>query len=89
MGVNHTRRLKPFKSFLTERYRNAGQQRALGKALNEEQSDDTVISDAASITIGGELSPNEQETMIDGFIKHIKAMSGGAYSVIALAVALE
>jgi hypothetical protein len=42
MGVNHTRRLKPFKSFLTERYRNAGQQRALGKALNEEQSEDTL-----------------------------------------------
>ena len=64
----------------------------MGKALSEEvlqQSDDTVIADATSIIIGGKLSANEQETMIDGFIKNIKAMSGGGYSVIALAVALE
>jgi hypothetical protein len=45
MGVHYTRGLKPFKSFLPERYRDARQKRALGKALSEEvleQSDEIV-----------------------------------------------
>ena len=95
MSVNHTipnRRLKPFKQFLAENCRGARKARPFGKTLREEtpeESDDTVITGAATTIIGSELSAKERKSMVDGFIKDVNALSDEGYSVIAMAVALD
>jgi hypothetical protein len=94
MGGNHTkqkRRLKPFKHFVAERFRGTRQWRASGNALNEaiEESDDAVITDAASVIIGSELSASERKSLSDGFVSDIKQMCKSGRSIVAIAVALE
>jgi hypothetical protein len=95
MGVNHTipkRPLKPFRQFLPESFRDARQARASGNALKEEafeESNDAVITDAATVFIGSELSLTERKSLKDGFVDDIREMCDDGRSLVAIAVALE
>ena len=89
MGINHTipnRPLKPFRSFLAERYRNTGQRKALGKALVEEALEGTITG-ASAILIDSTDSDKERADAIKGFAKEIANMSGEL--IVAIAVVAD
>jgi hypothetical protein len=94
MGVDHTiqrRPLKPFRQFLPESFRGTRHGRASANALNEviEASNDAVITDAAMVIIGSELSVSERKSLSDGFANDLKEMRARGGSIIAIAVASE
>jgi len=82
MGVNHSRpkrQLKPFRKLIAER---------CGGALSEEVAE-RVIMEAKAVVIGNDISPNERESIIEGFCEAIRTMNNSGSRIIATAVVVK
>ena len=55
----------------------------------QEETDDSEITDAATVIIGSELSTSERRSLSDEFVTGIEKMSERGSTIIAIAVALE
>ena len=86
MRVNHTipkRPLRPFKSFVPERYRSKPQERPLGRVMTEETFEMT-ITQASAIVIDSTSTDEERAKAINDFAEDIANMSGER--IVAIAV---
>jgi hypothetical protein len=79
--------LRKFKSFIRDR-QNPVSGRAEQNVLMEE-TDDTDITDAATVFIGSELSVSERKSLSYDFVNDVKEMCNGGRSIMAIAVALK
>jgi hypothetical protein len=80
------RRLKPFRQVISERYRGSDMRQGLGRALSE-QASEMVVTDASTVLIGSDTTPEEREELIDGFAADISNMSGR--QIVAIAIVLN
>jgi hypothetical protein len=78
--------LKPFRHFLVKGNRSSKNKEALGRALREERQNLT-ITDATTILIGNDLTPEERADMIELFAADIHNLRGK--QVIAVAVVCD
>jgi hypothetical protein len=79
--------LRKFREFILDRQRTVS--RGLEPNVLEEETDDQDITDAATVIIGSDLSTDERQALRDDFVNHIRKMSKGEGTIIAIAVALE
>jgi hypothetical protein len=85
MEVNQSkpnRRWKPFRQVIAQGYKR----RALKAALSE-QSDEWIITWAATVVLASTTTAKERRDLIDGFASDLSKMSGER--VMAIAVALD
>jgi hypothetical protein len=79
--------LKKFRSFIRDRQRLVSgrlEQNAL-----KEDTNDTPITDAATVFIGSELSVSERRSLRDDFGNYIEGMRESGRSIMAVAVAFD
>jgi hypothetical protein len=78
---------RKFKEFIRDRQRPVSR-RLEGNVLKEE-TDDSEITDAATVIIGSELSASQRKSLRDDLVNDIRKMSESGRTIIAIAVALE
>ena len=79
--------LRKFREFIRDRQRPVS--RRLELNVLEEETDDSGITDAATVIIGSELSASERQSLRDDFVIDIRKMSESGGTIIAIVVALE
>jgi hypothetical protein len=80
------RPLRPFRSFLPDRFRRKRPAVRLPGKLNEETMQG-IIKGGSAIVIGNKTTENERAAAIDGFVDDISNMEGE--KIFALAVAFD
>jgi hypothetical protein len=79
--------LRKFREFIQDCQRPVSRQLELN--VLKEETDNSEITDAATVIIGSELSVSEWLSLRDGFVNDIRKMIEGGGTIIAMAVALE
>ena len=79
--------LQKFKEFIRDRQKPVS--RRLELNVLKEETDDSEITDAATVIIGSELSASERKRLTDDLLNGIRKMSEGGSTIIATVVALE
>jgi hypothetical protein len=79
--------LRKFRDFIRDRHRLVS--KTIEKNILKEDADDTPITDAATVFIGGELSGSERRSLTDDFVNYIEGMSESGRSIMAIAVAFD
>ena len=79
--------LRKFREFIQDGHRPAPRGSEL--SVLEEETQDSEITDSATVIIGSELSASERKVLIDSFVNDVKKMSEGGGTIMAMAVALE
>jgi len=79
--------LRKFREFVQDGHRRASRESELSGLRKETQDSD--ITDAATVIIGSELSASERRLLADSFVNDVKKMSEGGGTIMAMAVELE
>ena len=79
--------LRKFREFIQDGHRPASRGSEL--SVLEEETQDSEITDSATVIIGSELSASERKVLIDSFVNDVNKMSEGGGTIMAMAVALE
>ena len=79
--------LRKFREFIQDGHRLASRRSEL--SVLGEETQDSDITDAATVIIGSELSASERKLLADSFVNDVKKMSEGGGTIMAMAVALE
>jgi hypothetical protein len=79
--------LRKFREFIRDDHRRASR----GSELNglTEETQDSDITDVATVVIGSELSGSERRLLADSFVNDLKSMSEVGGTIMAIAVMLE
>jgi hypothetical protein len=79
--------LRKFREFIQDCQRPVSRQLELN--VLKEETDNSEITDAATVIIGSELSVSERKQLTDDLLVGIRKMSKRGDTIIAIAVAFE